>query len=165
MLRAVIVVSTALALSACGFRPMYGQRADAPAIAQELAAVEVAEISDRLGQLVRTAITDRITPGGGPANPRYTLQVRVLEEREDVGIRPDASITRANYRLSATFDLVEIASDTVLITGTTWSQTAFDVVQQDFATVSAELAAQRRLADEVADEITTRLAIYFDREN
>ncbi|MFN3230633.1 MAG: LPS assembly lipoprotein LptE [Alphaproteobacteria bacterium] len=164
MTRTLLISLTALTLAACGFKPMYGQRAESPAVTQALASVEVAPIEDRLGQLVRTALSDRLTPGGGPNSPRYTLKVSVIEEREDVGIRQDASITRANYRLSAKFDLVEVESDTVLITGTTWSQTAFDVVQQDFATVTAEQDAQRRLAGEVADEIAARLAIYFDRE-
>ena len=144
---------------------MYGQNADSPAVTQKLGAVSVETIDDRLGQLVRGAIVDRITPAGAPANPLFLLRVHVIEEREDVGIRQDASITRANFRLSAQFTLLEIDTDTVLITGTTWSQTAFDVVQQDFSTVTAELAAQQRLAEEVADEITTRMAVYFDRED
>ncbi len=164
MTRGALSLVLLLALSACGFKPMYGQRAEAPAVTQELARVDIAPMEDRLGQLVRGAISDRITPTGAPSNPLYSLKVSVIEEREDVGIRGDASITRANYRLSAQFDLIDLESDDVLITGTTWSQTAFDVVQQDFATVTAELDAQRRLADEIAEEITTRLAVYFDRE-
>ena len=165
MRRLILIGFVALVLPACGFKPMYGQSAESPAVIQKLGAVTVETIDNRLGQLVRGAIMDRATPRGEPANPLFLLKVHVIEEREDVGIRQDASITRANFRLSAQFSLVEIDTDTVLITGTTWSQTAFDVVQQDFSTVTAELDAQRRLAEEVADEITARMAAYFDREN
>ena len=165
MRRFILIGLVALVLPACGFKPMYGQNAESPAVLQKLRAVSIDTIDDRLGQLVRNAIVDRVTPGGASANPLFLLKVNVIEEREDVGIRQDASITRANFRLSAQFSLVEINTDTVLITGTTWSQTAFDVVQQDFSTVTAELDAQQRLAEEIADEITTRMAVYFDREN
>ena len=143
---------------------MYGEQATGPAVTQEMAAISIDPIDDRLGQLVRNALLDRVTPMGSPREPIYRLKVRVTEEREDVGLRQDASVTRANYRLNGQFQLVEIATDTPLMTGNTWTATAYDVVQQDFSTVVAQRDAERRLAVELAEEIRTRLAIYFGRE-
>ena len=151
-------------LGACGFRPMYQAQGDDPAITQALAAISIGDIEERLGQKVRNELLDIITPTGEPASPTYLLQVRLVEERDDIGLRQDASATRANYRLQAQFRLEEVASATVLIDGSSWAATAFDVVQSDYSTLMAERAAQDRLARDIALEIRNRLAIYFGRD-
>ena len=164
------IIQTTLALllvtglSACGFKPMYATDGSGPAVSEEFAKITIDPIPDRLGQLVRNALIDRVTPLGSPRDPVYRLVVKVTEEREDVGLRQDASVTRANYRLNGDFQLVEIATDLKVITGNAWTATAYDVVQQDFSTVIAQQDAERRLSIELADEIRTRLAIYFSRE-
>jgi LPS-assembly lipoprotein len=165
MRRALLVLMLCLALPACGFRPMYGAASTpgSPAVMEKLASVDVRPIPDRLGQVVRNELIEAINPAGAPANPAYELALLVGEEREDVGLRENASSTRANYRMSARFELRETATDKVVLQGTTWAETAFDIVQQDYPTVIAQQDAQQRLAVDLAEEIRTRLAVFFDR--
>lgn len=150
-------------LTACGFKPLYGENELAPKVVEDLASVYVEPIPDRIGQLVRNELSHRMTPLGAPAEAKYTLKVKLEEERDDVAIRQDESITRVNYRLTAVFELTALDAETVLLVGNAWSMTAFDRVQSDFATIVAQEDAQERLAKDVAEEIRTRIAVHFGR--
>lgn len=165
MRRALLILMLSLGLPGCGFKPMYGVDAtsSSPGAVDKMAAIDIRPIPDRLGQVVRNELVDAITPRGKPEQPVYELGLTVGEEREDVGIRQNAAATRANYRMSAKFELRDIATDTVILTGTTWAETAFDIVQQDYPTVIAQQDAQKRLAVELAEEIRTRIAVFFDK--
>lgn len=165
MRRTLVILMLALALPGCGFQPMYGAKATVggESVTQKMATIDIRPIPDRLGQVVRNQLVDAIAPLGKPDRPVYELGLLVGEEREDVGLRQNAAATRANYRMSAKFELREIATDKVVLTGTTWAETAFDIVQQDYPTVIAQQDAQKRLAVELAEEIKTRIAVFFAR--
>src|SRR5512147_1799209 len=77
------VAALALVLSACGFQPMYGQRApEATEVFSDLAAVEVGVIPDRSGQLLRNELVRLLNPAADSRPARYTLAV-VLKEAVD----------------------------------------------------------------------------------
>lgn len=162
-LRLVALATCVSVLCACGFKPLYGERIDSPAINESLAEILIAPIPDRLGQLVRNAVSERVTPLGPPGAPLYRLEIALGVEKIDMGIRQDESVTRRTYRLNAEYRLRDYGTEKVLVTGTAWSTTAYDVVRSDFATLVAEEDAQQRLAEQVAEEIRTRLALYFAR--
>ena len=158
MTRLITMLCAALLLTGCGFTPMYGTDAENSSVTQAMAAIDIEEIPDRLGKQVHNNLLDAITPGGMPGSAQYRLQVQLLEEREDVGLRQDASVTRANYRLRAQFRLIDNNDEAVLIHGSTWAETAFDVTSSDYSTLIAERAAQERLARDVAlDDIAAFL--------
>jgi LPS-assembly lipoprotein len=165
MRRAFAILMLSLAVAGCGFKPMYGDNATATSgpVSAKMESIDIRPIPDRLGQVVRNELVDAIAPQGPSGTPVYELALKVGEEREDVGLRQNASATRANYRMSAKFELREIASDKVVLTGTTWAETAFDIVQQDYPTVIAQQDAQEKLAAELAEEIKTRIAVFFDK--
>lgn len=155
----------AITLSGCGFKPLYRTEADDPAISAALAAIEIAPIEDRIGQRVHNELLDRITPLGRAAEPRYILTVILDEERENVALLQDETVTRANYQITARFRLADYNDDTVLLDGSTWAATSFDVVRSDYSTLMAQQAAQGRLAADIAQEIRIRLSIYFGQAN
>ena len=63
--RRMLALAAAAALSGCGFQPVYMPTASGNAgVAQrELAAIQVALIPDRPGQLLRQALQDRLETG------------------------------------------------------------------------------------------------------
>ncbi|MBI1180400.1 MAG: hypothetical protein GC201_07560 [Alphaproteobacteria bacterium] len=165
MRRLLLTLTFCLALPGCGFQPMYGADSTGarPAVVQKLASIHIRPIPDRLGQVVRNQLLDAINPTGQPDHPAYELGLLVGEEREDVGLRENASATRANYRMSAKFELRDANSNDLVYSGTTWAETSFDIVQQDYPTVIAQQDARQRLAVQLADEIRTRLAVFFTK--
>ena len=105
-----------LALGGCGFRPLYGGRGRDPG-AVALAAVAVEPISDRLGQILRNDLAERLSPLGEPINPRYRLKAELHESSGALAIQSDSSITRFDLRITVTFALIDIASGDTLFQG------------------------------------------------
>ena len=73
--------------------------------------------------------------------------------------RPDIE----NYGLNATYSLLEIATNRIVVTGQTFSRVSFDIPgqQQRFARLRGLRDAEIRAARVIADNIKTRLASYF----
>lgn len=148
-------------LAACGFQPLYGERADGRGVTAELAAVAIEPIPDRLGQLVRNHLIDAMNPGGQPSAPLYRLAVALTQRKEGVAFQSDEQATRFNVTLEATFALRRVADDVVVTRGGTRSVTAFNIVQSEFANIAAESDAGRRAARQVADSIALQLGVFF----
>lgn len=148
-------------LSGCGLRPLYAGGGDGQ-VAQALRGIEVAPIEGKAGWLMRNAIQDRLAAIDGAA-PRYRLVVRLDDEITGFGVRADDAITRERRTLRARYQLVEIGSDTVVLDATAGSDAGIDVTSSEYATIAAESTALERLAQTVADQILSRLALYAAR--
>jgi LPS-assembly lipoprotein len=151
-----------LLLAGCGLQPLYSGGSDG-AVAQALAGVDVAPIPGRNGWLVQNALKDRIAavPDG---NPRYRLTIELDDKIEGFGIRRDDAITRERRTLRARYQLRDAGSGAVLVDATAGSDAGIDVVRSEYATIAAENTALERLAQEVADQIVARIALYAKRQ-
>jgi LPS-assembly lipoprotein len=146
------------ALSGCGLRPLYGGGSAGP-VTRTLATIEVGPIGGRAGWLVRTKLQDRL--GGKPGEPHpYRLEVKLDDDITGFGIRSDDAVTRERRTLRARYQLVDAGKGTVLLDATAGSDVGIDVVSSEYATVAAEQTALERLAEALADQIVTRVAVY-----
>ncbi len=163
-----LLLGVAVALSACGFKPLYG-RSEAQALSpvDHMAAIRIAPLQDRIGQQMHNLLRDRLNPYGQPRAPVYRLNVAISEGRQELGIRKDETATRANLILSASFTLRELESDRVLLRGRTSSVNSFNILANQFATDFSESDARERALRELSDNIRVRLGVYFsaDRES
>lgn len=150
-----------LLLAGCGFEPLYGENELATATEERLAQISVNPIEDRVGQLVRIALTNRLTPTRPAPRPQYTLRVTLNESKTSLAVEKDSSATRANLTLLASFVLVVNGSGERLTTGSVRSVNSYDIVDSDYATLAAESDARRRGATDIADGIVDRLAIFM----
>ena len=153
----------ALILSACGFRPLYENRAAPGSVPAELSQIEVSKIDGRIGIELRNTLVDRFSARGGGHRTKYRLEIQLSQRKEGLAIQQDESVTRFNYKLLGRFNLVDAESNTVVLSDNAQSSAAFNVVQSEFATLSAERNAEDRAARDLASEITTRIALYFRR--
>tara|TARA_A100001391_G_scaffold273_4_gene710 strand:+ start:1794 stop:2285 length:492 start_codon:yes stop_codon:yes gene_type:complete len=144
-------------LSACGLQPLYSGGSSG-AVAQGLSAIEVPPIPGRDGWLVRNALNDRFSEAGTEATPRYRLDVVLDQDLEGLGLLTDDTIGRERLSLRARYQLVELATGTILVDATAGSDAGIDVVSSEFATIAAEQTAMENLAQEVASQIQVRLA-------
>lgn len=154
----VLLAAVALPLSACGLQPMYAGGGGG-AVAQGLAAVDVAPIEGRAGWLVRNALTDRLAQTGATAAPRYRLDVLLDDQLEGLGLLGDDTIGRERRTLRARYQLVDLANGEIVLDATAGSDAGIDVVSSEYATIAAEETALENLAREVADRIVARLAL------
>ncbi len=153
-----------VALAGCGFAPMYGRRGGS-AVAARLAALEVGPIADRLGQILRNDLIDRLTPRGEPRRPQYRLRVEIAgTTTQPLAIQSDATITRYNLLLDVNFALIEARTGRELYRDRTRTIGSYNTVRSDFATLVAEQDTARRVAREASDEIHTLLGVFFARQ-
>lgn len=96
-----------------------------------------------------------------PQRPVYTLSIDLTQTKEGVAFQSDEQATRINVTLEANFVLRDADGDAVLTQGTTRSVAALNIVQSEFANITAEADAQRRAARQVADSIALRLGVFF----
>lgn len=148
-------------LPGCGFQPLYGQGKNDAAVSAELASVRVDPLSDRVGQIMHNFLRDRLNPHGQPVSPGYRLQVQLEESISELGVRRDETATRANLRMKATFLLLRYDGEAALLSGRSTSTTSYDILTNPFATTVSENEARERALREVADDIQTRLALFF----
>lgn len=149
------------ALSGCGLRPLYSGGSQG-AVAQTLRDIEVAPVEGKAGWLVRNAINDRLAAADGSA-ARYRLVIKLDDDIEGFGVRADDTVTRERRTLRARYQLVEIGRDAVVLDATAGSDAGIDVTSSEYATIAAENTALERLAQTVADQIISRLALYATR--
>jgi LPS-assembly lipoprotein len=157
MTRSKLLGPLLLALTGCGLQPMYAGGSSG-VVASELAAIEVPAIEGQAGWLVRNALVDRLGAGGNSA-ARYRLDVRLDDKLEGLGVLSDDTTGRERRTLRARYQLVDLASDAVVIDATAGSDAGIDVVSSEYATIAAEQTALENLAREVASQIATRLAL------
>lgn len=155
------LVPLALMLAGCGLHPMYAGGTAGP-VAKTLAGVEVAPIQGKAGYLVGNALRDQLAAMGA-GQPIYRLDVTLQDEISGLGVNRQDVTTRERRSLRARFQLVDIATGTVLLDATAGSDAGIDVVGSEYATIAAENTALENLSGIVADQIVSRLALYAHR--
>lgn len=163
--RRLLALAAGTSLSGCGFQPVYMPTASGkPGVAQrELAAIQVAIIPDRPGQLLRQALQERLEGSDTGVARRYDLNVSYYIAGEGIAIQPDSNVTRIREIGNAAWSL--IAQDpgrTKLSSGYAKAVDAINILDsQYFAADLENETVQRRLAAALADQITLQLAAFF----
>ena len=163
--RRLVLLGAVSGLAGCGFHPVYGPLSKGGTVRPELAAIFVAVMPERPGQLLRQALQRRFEGADAGVSKRYELTGGLAIGNEGIGIQQDTSSTRVRVNASASWRLSELGSTPKLLTtGSARATDGYDVNdQQYFATDLENSAVVSRLAETVADQIALDLAIYFRR--
>jgi LPS-assembly lipoprotein len=151
-----------LLAAGCGYRPLYAQRgADGGTVTNELAAIKINAIPDRIGQQLYNMLRDGLNPQGKPDKPVYVLSVKLTERNERLFYEEDETATRSNLTLRASYTLARVDNGEIVTQGLSRAQTAYDILAANtaFATVTSEDDARVRSARAISEDIRARLAI------
>jgi len=150
-------------LSGCGFRPVYMATGDRPGAAKGLAAIEVGPIYERPGQVLREALLGRFrTESGTPR--RFDLLVNFWITGEGQGVLNFTQATRIRLVAQSSWTLLSKDGKQRLAAGSERLVDGFDIFDaQYFAQDLDNEAVQRRLAEAMAEQITLRLAMWFNQ--
>lgn len=160
-MRAFALVLALLWLTACGLRPLYAGGSGG-AVAATLGSVTVSPIAGQQGWLVRNKLVDRLGEAG-TGTPAYRLDVTLDDNITSYGLRSDRAATQERRTLRARYQLVDLRNGMVVLDATSGSDAGIDIVSSEYATVAAEETALENLSDIVADQITSRLALFASR--
>jgi LPS-assembly lipoprotein len=161
-MRIVLACLALCTLSACGLSPMYAGGGSG-AVAQSMAAIEVAPIEGRAGWLVRSALEERFG-AAGKVSPQYRIDVRLDDQLEGLAVLRDDTISRERRTLRARYQLVDLATGEILLDATDGSDAGIDVVSSEYAVIAAEQTALQNLSQDLAQRMVTRIALALRRQ-
>ena len=169
--RLLAVVGLAALTAGC-FQPMYAEHTDGtPELREKLLGVELPPVDKpngsrdaRIGVEIRNALAFKLYGNATGMPPTHRLVLRFTTSRSSLMIDPNTALpTSENYGIDAQFNLVEIATNKSVMTGTTFSRVTYDMPgsYQRFSRSRAFRDAEDRAAQEIAENIQTRIASYF----
>ena len=162
-----LCIGLTLTLAGCGFQPIYMPTASGkPGVAERgLASVSVGIIPDRPGQLLRQALQERFgSDAGTPAD--YDLTVAYTIGGEGIAIGRTNLATRFRLNGLANWSLLSRdAKRTKLASGTARAMDSVNVFDSQYFAADLEgEAKQKSIAENLANQITTQLAIWFRQQ-
>jgi LPS-assembly lipoprotein len=164
--RTIAVLGLALGLAGCGFHPLYATPHGS--MRQDLGAIYVEPVPDRLGYELRNSLIDVLDARANSAGAVYRLRLTLAEKSDAIGVQSQTvgtitqtAITRYNDRLTVNYELVDAKTNETITRGTESGLSAYNVLSSPYATLVAQQDASRRAADDIADRIRIDLAVFF----
>ncbi|MBW8853791.1 MAG: hypothetical protein JF604_05560, partial [Bradyrhizobium sp.] len=118
----------------------------------------------RVGVEVRNALAFKLYGTATGMPPTHRLEIRFASSKTSLIVDPNTGLPSSeNYGLDAQYNLIEVVSGKSVMTGTTFSRASYDMPgsYQRFSRNRAVRDAEDRAANEIAENITTRLASFF----
>jgi LPS-assembly lipoprotein len=168
----LLAVAALAALTAGCFQPMYAEHTDGtPGLREKLMGVEIPPVDKpnasreaRIGVEIRNALAFKLYGTATGTAPTHRLVLRFTTTRSSLMVDPNTALpTSENVGVDAQYNLIEIASNKSVMTGNTFSRVSYDIPgsYQRFARARAFRDAEDRAAQEIAQNIQTRLAAFF----
>src|SRR5277367_3970964 len=165
-------VAALAALTAGCFQPMYAEHTDGtPGLREKLLGVEIPPVDKpnasreaRVGVEIRNALAFKLYGNATGTSPTHRLVIRFTSSRTSLIVNPTTGLpSNEDYGIDAQYNLIEIATNKSVMTGTTFSRVSYDIPgsYQRFARARAFRDAEDRACQEIADNIQTRLASFF----
>lgn len=159
-----VSILAGMLLTGCGFSPVYRQDGSS-SVREHLAQIEVAQIGGYHGLQLRNQLNEKTSPTGVVDVPQFRLSVVLESSTEAVLIQSDNTATRQNLRMNASFTLIDLSSGETVFKGNSVSVGSYNVVNTEFATISAEDNATERAVQEIGVEIFDLLVVHFNRND
>jgi LPS-assembly lipoprotein len=168
----LLAVAALAALTAGCFQPMYAEHTDGtPGLREKLMGVEIPPVDKpnasreaRIGVEIRNALAFKLYGNATGLPPTHRLVLRFTTGRSSLMVDPNTALpTSENYGIDAQYNLIDIATNKSVMTGSTFSRVSYDIPGsiQRFARSRAFRDAEDRAAQEIAENIQTRLASFF----
>jgi LPS-assembly lipoprotein len=157
---AAVALVLACPLASCGFEPLYARNDRGASPVEDLAAIQIDQIPNRSGQILRTYLRDGLNPNNVTTPSRYRLRVILVEPRQELALQRNDTVARYGYGVGASFVLVD-ANGRGLVSGSATLSTNYEVSDSQFATLSSLYDARDRAMQQISDDIRDQLAVYF----
>jgi LPS-assembly lipoprotein len=152
-----------LALAGCGFKPVYGVNSagKSPAAIQQFAAIQILPMANRLGQQMRNLLIDSLHPSGADTDYRYRLSIGITEAVLDLGLQQNSTSTRGQVRITVKYALSDNSNGKVVLRETLRTSTGYNILTNQFSSVLSQDDAEAQGLQQIADDMTLHLAMYF----
>ncbi len=151
--RAFLTLLAGLPLAACGFQPVFAP--ESPALALRGSVLVNAPGSSAQFNLIRQ-IESRL---GRPDSPIFGLAVSQSVSTTSLAIQGSSAVTRYNLKGTANYVLTDLATGAVVSSGSVKGLTSYSTSANTASTAAAATAANRRLAEALADQVVNKLLV------
>jgi LPS-assembly lipoprotein len=166
---AALICSGAI-LAACGFHPLYGTAN--PEVEPALASIKIVPMGPqrtdqdvaRIGQELRNMLYTRLNPKGEPAQPKYVLDAKLGEAKESLAIQKTEVATRAILSIVANYRLTQAGTGEIVFQAESRSTASYDLVESEYANVVAAQDAERRVLQNISDDMTAQISFHFTQD-
>ena len=150
-MRIFAALALVLAISACGFEPVYGPGGTGTQLQNR---VLVDKPIDREGFLLVRQLEERL---GRADDPAYKLGIKLAVAEEARAIDPDGDIRRFHVIGTAEYTLADAITGAVVRSDTVDNFVGYSATGTTVATLAAKRDATERLMTILADEIVLQL--------
>src|SRR5262245_58045788 len=168
----LLAIAALAGLTAGCFQPMYAEHTDGtPGLREKLMGVDLPPVDKpngsrdaRIGVEIRNALAFKLYGQATGVPPTHKLVLRFTTTRSSLMLDPATALPSSeNYGIDAQYNLIDLATNKSVMTGSTFSRVSYDIPGQlqRFARSRAFRDAEDRAAQEIAENIQTRLASYF----
>jgi LPS-assembly lipoprotein len=145
------------ALSGC-FQPLYSEAAH-PGLVENLRAIEVVPIKDRIGHYLGDNLITDLNGTGQTPPPKYRLTVTVSTGSSTPTVSSLTNVaTSATMTGEAHYTLNKVDGGAQVLTGVASANATYDRSQQRYNDLRAARDAEIRLARSLSEEISLRLS-------
>src|SRR3569833_3925000 len=132
----LLAVAALAALTAGCFQPMYAEHSDGtPALREKLMGIELPPIEKpnasrdaRLGVEIRNALAIKLYGNATGMPPTHRLVIRFTTSRSSLIRDPATALPSSeNYGIDAQYNLIELATNKSVMTGSTFSRVSYDI--------------------------------------
>jgi len=149
-------VGCTVALSACGFAPLYAQQGLTSSMRQ--IGIEVPDT--RTGYFLQQDLRNGF--GGDDSSPKaYILTVKMNERHFSIGYKVDDTSTKSEVTSVVTYVLTNANTGKVLYKDAFTETVTYDTTSSPLTGVVSQQDAQERIAVAISQKIQINLALYF----
>jgi LPS-assembly lipoprotein len=163
-----VALALSLGLTACGnggagFTPLHGPTASGAHLNEKFAAVDFATIPGRVGQRIRNELLFDKSATGPAAAPNHRLEVKVVDSIATTLVKINGDSQGQVYQVEASYRLVDLKTNKAVFEGRSLSRASFERFESIYSNVRAREDAENRAAENLANDIRTRLSAYLSQ--
>ena len=156
-----------LALTACGFTPLYATKgsgilpSEDKEVIGETSKIYVEPIANRLGQIMRQNLIAQFSPRV-TSEEEYSLTVVNRQTLySEQGISKDSVPSRITIGYTADYTLKK--GDEVLLNDTAFAQSSYNILQSGYSTVTTKAAVERQIILQLSQNIALRVTAFLKK--
>ncbi len=140
------LVALALAVSGCGFTPVYSTGGSG------VGPLTVAQIDGRGGYFLRSELDRHAALEQGTTAPR-TLTIKLITSFASAALAVDGLSARTLYTMTANYSLAPAMAGTAPVTGSVSTTVGYESLDQAYGDVALQADAEERAATQIADKV------------
>lgn len=153
-----------LAVTACGFTPLYATLDDKQ-VTNKTAEINIVPIDNYMGYLLQTNLRNQLNPEQIKAPQNYDLIVTLPEPLiSDQNIQEDFFSSRERIIQKADYKLIDRKTKQVLIDTTTSATGSYNITLEPYATYMSKERVRENLIKILAQTISTHVISYMRKE-